>query len=108
MDSEGQKVSFFPIMSQISEFLETSVLSRTRIVKENKYFSFLVIGHNKKSLSIVSNYFKKYPLLSSKHLDFKDWLIILEKQSIDSNASSYFNDAIRIRKNFNKTRSHFN
>jgi hypothetical protein len=108
LDIGGQEVSFFPIMSKIAEFLETSVLSRTRVLKDNKYFSFMVISHNKKSLAIVSNYFLNFPLLSSKHLDFKDWFIILEKQAKGESTATYLNSAINIRNNYNKTRNQFN
>ena len=46
--------------------------------------------------------------MSSKYLDFKDWLSILEKQRENNNTTSYLNDALKIRKNYNKTRSSFN
>ncbi len=107
-DSIANQVSFFPVMSKISEFLNTSVLSRTRLVKDKQYFSYMVIAHNKISLSKVKEYFLKYPMLSSKQLDFKDWLFILNKQTNTFNTISYLEDAIKIRKDFNKSRSSFN
>jgi hypothetical protein len=78
LDSENKKLSFFPIMSKLALFLNVNLISRSRIINEKQFFSFIVIGHNKESLSIVKEYFFKFPLLSSKYLDFKDWNNIFE------------------------------
>jgi hypothetical protein len=46
--------------------------------------------------------------LSSKYLDFKDWNNIFEWQQINSRTTSYLNEAIITRKNFNSTRTVYN
>jgi hypothetical protein len=107
LDSEDKKVSFFPIMSKLALFLNVNVLSRSRILNEKQYFSFIIMAHNKKSLTIIKEYFLKFPLLSSKSLDFKAWIKILEFQKTNSITTSYLNEAIIIKKDFNKTRTTF-
>jgi len=71
-DSFGNKASFFPLMSKIGMFLGVTVHSRSRSVKDKNFHSFTVISHNKISNLKILDYFSKYPLLSSKYLDFKD------------------------------------
>ncbi len=71
-DPEGKKVSFFPIISKIGSFLDVTVYSRTRTINDKLFYSFTVISHNKKSHSKICEYFNKFPLLSSKFLDYKD------------------------------------
>ena len=77
LDSDGKKVSFFSIMSILAQFLGVNVLSRTRIKDEKQYYSFTAMAHNKNSLCKVKGYFNKFPLLSSKFLDYNDWKEIL-------------------------------
>ena len=108
LNSNGQKVSFFSIMSILGNFLGVNVLSRSRIKEDKQYYSFTVMAHNKNSLCKVKEYFNKFPLLSSKYLDYKDWLYILELQKANSITTSYLNKAINIRKDFNKTRTTYN
>ena len=47
---------------------------------QTEFFSFIVMSASKSSLIKTSDYFNKYPLLSSKFLDYKSWLYILELQ----------------------------
>jgi LAGLIDADG endonuclease len=107
LDTEGNKVSFFPIISKIGLYLGVTVYSRARIIKDNIYFSFIVVSHNKLSNCKVCDYFNKYPLLSSKFLDYKDWNKILNLQNLNSLTTSYLEVALTIRNDFNKTRTTF-
>ena len=99
--------SFFPIMSEIGLFLGVTVYSRSRLIKDKIFNSYTVITHNKTSLSRITDYFNKYPLLSSKYLDYKDWKLILDLQNSNKLTSSYLDKAIIIRKDFNTTRTTF-
>lgn len=115
LDSEGKKTSFFPIMSRIANFLDVKVYSRSRNINDKQFFSYTVVAHNKSSLNKIVKYFTMYPLLSSKYLDFKDWLFVLNKQTNFSQTSnlqklpnSYVEEAIKVRQNFNKTRTTYN
>jgi LAGLIDADG endonuclease/Cytochrome C and Quinol oxidase polypeptide I len=71
-DSFGNKASFFPLMSKLGMYLGVTVHSRSRSVKDKNFHSFTVISQNKISNLKILDYFSKYPLLSSKYLDFKD------------------------------------
>jgi LAGLIDADG endonuclease/Cytochrome C and Quinol oxidase polypeptide I len=108
LDPAGKKENFFTIMSKLALFLNVNVISRSRIINEKQFYSFIVIAHNKESLTIITEYFLKFPLISSKHLDFKAWKNILELQKTNSITTSYLNEAIKTRKDFNKSRTTFN
>jgi len=108
LDSQGNKFSFFSIMSTIGKYLGVNVLSRTRIGKDKEYFSYMIISHNKNSQKKIIEYFSSYPLLSSKYLDYKSWLYIWEKQQNNHKTFTYFEEAQDIRKDFNKSRTSYN
>ena len=92
-------------MSIIANFLDVNVYSRSRILKDKQYYSFIVMANNKNSLLKITDYFNKFPLLSSKYLDFKDWSYVLELQKANPTTTSYLDKALNIRKDFNNTRT---
>lgn len=47
------------------------MLTRTQKSTNNSYYT--LAATSKVSLGIIINYFNKYPLYSSKYLDYKDW-----------------------------------
>jgi hypothetical protein len=102
-----QASSFFPIMSKIGLYLGVTVYSRSRIVKDKIFYSFTVMSHNKLSNANICLYFNKYPLLSSKFLDYKDWEYVLNLQNLNNLTTSYLEKTIKIKTNFNKTRTTF-
>lgn len=97
--------SFFPIISKIGMFLGVTVYSRSRIIKNKVFHSFTIISHNKNSNSKIIYYFNKYPLISSKYLDYKDFAYVLELQNSNSITTSYLDKTIKIRTDFNSTRT---
>ena len=108
VDNEGGgQVSFFAIMSKIANYLNTSVLSRSRTVSDKQFFSFIVMSASKSSLIKTTLYFNKFPLLSSKFLDYKSWSHILELQQNSTMTTAYLNEAIKTKTDFNKTRTTF-
>lgn len=58
------------VMLEITEFLLVKLNKRTF---SEKYHQFVVSTSNRVSNKILIEYLNTYPLLSSKHLDFKDW-----------------------------------
>lgn len=108
LNNDGEQTTYFSIMSNLAEYLGSNVLSRSRIKGDKQFYSFIVMAHNKINLIKISNYFNKFPLLSSKHLDYMSWKYILELQQSISITTSYLDEALRIRKNFNKTRTSYN
>lgn len=99
--------SFFEIMSQISCYLKTNLLSRTRLINNKQYSSFFVMAASKNSIKLAIEYFKVFPLLSSKNLDYLDWVEIFDLWCSNSKIASYLDKAIATRKDFNKTRKTF-
>ena len=103
----SDNTSFFHIISKIGLYLGVRVYSRAKILNNKIFYSYTVISHNKLSNHKVIDYFNKYPLISSKYLDYKDWYYILELQNSNKITTSYLEKAIEIRKNFNKTRTNY-
>jgi LAGLIDADG endonuclease len=100
--------SLFDIMSVIASYLEVNVLTRTRYINNKEYKSYIVMASSKIALNKVIGYFIVFPLLSSKHLDYTDWYKIYKEQNNISNTCSYLNQALKIREDFNKSRTTFN
>ena len=66
--------SYFNILSKISAYLECNLYSRTREIEDKTYYSFIAIAYNKKGREKIKEYLERYPLYSSKYLDYKDWI----------------------------------
>lgn len=60
--------SYSKVLTDISNFLNCTLLTRRG--------NYLISASNDKSLSIIIGYLNKYPLLSTKYLEFKDWEIV--------------------------------
>ena len=104
----ADEISFFSIMEKIGLYLGSNVLSRTRVSDDKKYFSFIVTASSKNSISKLIEYLKKFPLVSSKRLDFQSWCKVLDLQRENSITTSYIDKALDIRKDFNNTRTTYN
>jgi hypothetical protein len=108
LNNEGEQVTFFPIMSKVACYLGSNVLSRSRIIGEKQFYCFILMAHNKISLNKINEYLTQFPLLSSKYLDYKAWAYVLELQKSNTRTTSYLEEAINIRKDFNATRTTYN
>jgi hypothetical protein len=71
-DLQQRKASFFLIISKIATYLGVNLSSSSRISNEKVFFSFTVVTNNKDSRYKIVEYFKRFPLISSKYLDFID------------------------------------
>jgi hypothetical protein len=54
----------------VANFLNCSLLTKTQKSTNNEYYT--LTASSKISLNIIINYLEKYPLFSSKYLDYKD------------------------------------
>lgn len=70
-------------MSKVACYLGSNILSRSRIIGEKQYYSFIIMAHNQINLNKINEYFTIFPLLSSKYLDYKAYVLQLQ----ESNAS---------------------
>ena len=104
----AEEISFFAIMSKIGLFMGSNLLSRSRILGEKKFFSFIATAFSKNSINQITDYFNKFPLLSSKHLDYLSWRYVLDLQQKNPRTTSYLDEALVIRKDFNKSRTTYN
>lgn len=101
--------SYFTILSKISECFETNLLSRTRTQQDKIYYSFMAIAHNSKSHDLAIAYFDRYPLFSSKRLNYLDWKkvreLVKKKEHLTEKG---LNEIKTIKANFNSKRTIFN
>lgn len=65
------KDSYLKVLTDISNFLNCTLLTRKQKSTGNEYF--ILTASNRMSLNIIVNYLEKHPLFSSKFLDYKDW-----------------------------------
>ena len=66
------KENYFNILNKISLFLNVKLAIRKRSNYKNSYYKIKV--ENQNSINILINYLNKYSLLSSKYLDYLDYL----------------------------------
>ena len=62
---------YFQILTDVASFLNCSLLTRKQKSTGNEYYT--LTASSRISLQIVKDYLEKYPLFSSKYLDYKDW-----------------------------------
>jgi hypothetical protein len=81
------KDSYEKILTDISNFLNCSLLVRKQKSTGNNYY--VLTASNKISLKIITSYLDKFSLFSSKNLDYKDWkeivLLIFENKHYTDN-----------------------
>ena len=65
------KNSYINILTEVTKFLNCNLKTRRQISTGNEYFN--ITASSRISLSIITTYFKHFPLYSSKYLDYKDW-----------------------------------
>jgi hypothetical protein len=95
-------------MSKLATYFNVNLYSRNRAINDKNFSSFTIMATNQNSLDTTIHYFNKFPLISSKYLDYLDWLKIVELRRVSVYTTSYLDQAINIRKDFNKTRTSFN
>lgn len=103
--------SYKAIMLKIAKLFNTGIYVRVRNLKVVKsleyknYETYTVSVNSLINLKSVDEYFIKYPLLSSKYLDYKDWSYLLNlKLDNKYDNQELFKKGQKIRTNFNSTR----
>lgn len=101
------KESNEPVLTNIANFLNCSLLTRNQKSTGNNYYT--LAASSQKSLNIIVDYFVKYPLFSSKYLDYKDWKkiveLILENKHYTKQGISLTNS---VKNGMNRQRTYFN
>jgi len=62
--------SYLKVLTEVSHFLNCSLLTRKQKSTGNEYYT--LTASSKMSLEIIINYLDNYPLFSSKYLDYND------------------------------------
>ena len=101
--------SYLDILTTITKFLNCSLLTRTQKSTGNEYYT--LTASSKYSTEILVNYLDKYPLFSSKYLDYRDWkeivlLIFENKHRVWSDETISY--VASIKNNMNTKRNLFN
>lgn len=96
--------SYYDILNQICLFLNCKLRTRT---KHQDYY--IVCASNEISLRIILNYFNRYPLFSTKYLDYKDWETVVNFKL----SRTYHNEEIselilKLKAGMNTKRTYFN
>ena len=98
--------SYAEILTVITKFLGCNLLTRLQKSTGNNYYN--ITASNKVSLRIIIDYITKYPLYSSKYLDYKDWKKIAE---LVIESTQYSEEGIalteNVRSNMNRQRTVF-
>lgn len=101
------KESYEPVLTNIANFLNCSLLTRSQKSTGNNYYT--LAASSQKSLNIIVDYFEKFPLFSSKYLDYKDWKkiveLILENKHYTKQGISLTN---YVKNRMNRLRTYFN
>lgn len=101
------KVSYIHILTKICEFLNCNLKTRKQASTSNEYFN--ITAYSRVSLSILISYFSKFPLYSSKYLDYKDWeqasLLLLNNNHYTKLGTDEIDN---IKNNMNLKRTYFN
>lgn len=101
------KDSYSSVLTAVANFFNCNLLTRKQIATGNEYYT--LSASSRKSLTIILNYLYKYPLYSSKYLDYKDWkeivLLILENEHYTEEG---INKTEIIRNSMNRQRIYFN
>jgi hypothetical protein len=74
----GESGLYKDIMELIAKFLQTKLLSRQRLINNKEYYSFMVTTSSIPTNLLVDNYFKEFPMFSSKHLNYLEWSKVLD------------------------------
>ena len=65
------KQSYSDVLTEIANFLNCKLLVRKQASTGNEYYT--LAATSRKSLQIILDYFERFPLYSSKYLDYKNW-----------------------------------
>lgn len=97
--------TFTPICNTIAEFFNLGIYHR---VREKKYYLIIISTTSVNTNAKVIDYFERYPLFSSKHLNYLGWKKIHEMQEKKQHLTlKGFKICETIKKNYNRNRKTF-
>ena len=100
--------SFMPICETIADFLGLKIYRRTRKGKGKIYHLIIATTTSFKTNANAIEYFERFPLFSSKYLDYSDWKYVHEMQMNKLHLTVEGQKFCKeIRQNYNSTRHIF-
>ncbi len=104
--------SLYPIMLNISNSFNTSINNKNKNINLLKVcYTYIISINNNIKLIKVINYFNKYPLLSSKYLDYQNWYslyLFIKNNNYTNSHIEVIKLGTYLRSNMNKNRKIFN
>ena len=95
----NNSISYFNIFSIISSYFNVNLYSRTKNTNFGFSQSFIIMVYSKESLLLLTNYFNKFPLLSSKYLNYLDFYKVIELKRNNTLTKDYIEKILEIKKN---------
>lgn len=99
--------SYFEILTIIAKFLNCNLLTRKQKSTGKEYY--ILTASSKISLEILLKYLERFPLFSSKYLDYKDWkeivILIFENKHYTKEGLTKTDF---VRNSMNRKRTYFN
>lgn len=103
---DHNKEDNFSFLNIIADFLNTTVKS-IRVTKPKPEYRVRTV--NLKGNLILINYLNKYPLFSSKYLNYRDWVKVLKYfETKEHTKSESIKEIVNIKLNMNDKRKEFN
>lgn len=93
--------SYSKVLTDISNFLNCTLLTRRG--------NYIISASNDKSLLIIIDYLNKYPLLSTKYLEFKDWEVVANHKLLRTyHSEEVYRCILNLKAGMNMNRKIFN
>lgn len=93
----------------MAAFFDVNLYARSRVVEGTTCYSYIVMTASIASNAKVLEYFDKYPLFSSRYLNYVDWCkvyaFMISKDLQDSYDASTMAQIVAIKSNFNSKRT---
>jgi hypothetical protein len=100
--------TYWDILSIIAGLLGVNVYNRARFLNQTICYTYFFVASTVRSLKLVRYYFDKYPLLSSKRLDYLDWCLIIDKWNNEVRSSKMVQECMFLKSQMNSKRTVFN
>ena len=100
--------TYWDILSIIAALLGVNVYNRSRILNNTITYQYFFISSTIRSIKLTRYYFDKYPLLSSKYLDYLCWCKIVDLSANKPLTPAIIRECERIKLKMNSNRKEFN
>ena len=99
---------YWDIISIIANLLGVNVYNRSRILNDTIIYQFYFVSSTIRSIKLIRSYFDKYPLLSSKYLDYLCWCQIVDLSINKPLTPDIIKECEKIKLKMNSNRKEFN